>query len=125
MAVIPLDGVDLLHGDRVEADGVFQLPVVIKKGDAHRHDVFMGVVDGLGGGDLPLLANDLRRDAGRKSAVRLQVKGGLAHNGVMGEAKVFLIGLADPQNDALCVREHHVIRQDQVILRIEDLKKTF
>ena len=83
----------------------------------------MGVVDGLGGGDLPLLADDLRRDAGGEGAVRLQVKGGFAHDGVMGEAEVLLVRLTDPQNDALGVREHHVVRQDQIVLRIQDLKE--
>ena len=125
MPVVALDGVDLLHGHRVEAHGVFQLPVVVKERDAHGHDVFVPVVDGLGGGDLALLPDDLRRDAGCEGAVRLQIEGGFPHNGVVGEAKIFLVGLADPQNDALCVGEHHIIRQNQVVFRVQNLKKAF
>ena len=123
MPVILLDGVDLLHGHRVEAHGVFQLPVVVKQGDAHGHHVFIGAVDGLGGGDLPLLADDLRRDAGGERAVGLQVKGGPAHDGVVGEAEVLLIGLADPQDDAAGVGEHHIVRQHQVVLRADDIEQ--
>ena len=41
VAVVPLDGVDLLHGDGVEADGEFQLPPPVEEGDAHGHDVFV------------------------------------------------------------------------------------
>ena len=41
----------------------------------------------------------------------------------MGEAEVLLVRLADPQDDALGVREHHVVRQDQIVLRIQDLKE--
>ena len=124
MAVVALDGVDLLHGHGVEAHGVLQLPLVVKEGDAHGHDVFMGMVDGLGGGDLPLLPNDLRRDAGGEHPGGLQVKGGFAHDGVVGEAEVFLVGLADPQDDAVGVGEHHVIRQHQIVFRVQDLEKS-
>ena len=123
-AVVPLDGVDLLHGHGVEADGVFQLPVGVKQGDAHGHHVFVGVVDGLCGADLLPPPDDLRRNAGGEGAVRLQIKGGLANDGVMGKTEVFLIGLADPQNDAVAVRDHHVVRQDQVVFRAEDLQKS-
>lgn len=123
MAVVALDGVDLLHGHGVEAHGVLQLPLVVKEGDAHGHDVFVGVVDGLGGGDLPLLADDLRRDAGGEHPCGLQIESGLAHDGVMGKAEVLFIGLADPQNGAVGVGEHHVIRQHQVVFRVQDLKK--
>ena len=42
----------------------------------------------------------------------------------MGKTEVFLIGLADPQNDAVAVRDHHVVRQDQVVFRAEDLQKS-
>ncbi|CAN4012577.1 hypothetical protein GLDPPO_GLDPPO_00375, partial [Dysosmobacter welbionis] len=123
-AVVPLDGVDLLHGHGVEADGVFQLPVGVKQGNAHGHHVFVGVVDGLCGADLLPSPDDLRRNAGGEGAVRLQIKGGLANDGVMGKTEVFLIGLADPQNDAVAVRDHHVVRQDQVVFRAEDLQKS-
>ena len=120
VAVVALDGVDLLHGHGVEAHGVLQLPLVIKEGNAHGHDVFMGVVDGLGGGDLPLLADDFRRDAGGEHPRGLQSEGGLTHDGVMGKAEVLFVGLADPQNGAVGVGEHHVIRQHQVVFRIKN-----
>lgn len=123
-AVVPLDGVDLLHGHGVEADGVFQLPVGVKEGDAHGHHVFVGVVDGLGGADLLPPPDDLRRDAGGEGAVRLQISSGLAHDGVVGETEVLLIGLTDPQDDAVAVGDHHVVRQDQVVFRAEDLQKS-
>lgn len=125
VAVVALDGVDLLHGHGVEAHGVLQLSLVVKEGDAHSHDVFVGVVDGLGGGDLPLLPDDLRRDAGGEHPGGLQVKGRFAHDGVVGEAEVLFVGLADPQDDAVGVGEHHVIRQHQVVFRIQDLEKSF
>lgn len=115
VAVVPLDGVDLLHGDGVEADGELQLPAAVKEGDAHGHDVFVGVVDGLGGGDLPAAADDLGGNAGGEGAVGLQVEGGAAHDGVMDEAEVLLIALADPEDDPLGIGEHHVVRQDQVV----------
>jgi hypothetical protein len=67
------------------------------------------VIDGLSGGDFSLLTDDVRRDAGGKSAVRFQVESGPAHDGVMGKAEIFLIGLTDPEDDAPGVREHHVI----------------
>ncbi len=84
----------------------------------------MGVVDGLGGGDLFLLPDDLRGDAGGEGAVRLQIKGGLAHDGIVGKAKVPLIVLTDPENDAVCVREHHVVCQDQIVFGAEDVEKS-
>ena len=98
MPVVLLNGVDLLHGHRVEAHGIFQHTVLVKQRNSHRHDIFMGVVDGLGGGDLFLLPDDLRRDAGGKGAVRLQIKGGFAHDGIVGKAKVPLIVLTDPES---------------------------
>ena len=65
MPVVLLDGVDLLHGHGVEAHGVFQL----RRSSSNRGmptvmHILMAVVDGLGGGDLFLLPDDLRRDAG-------------------------------------------------------------
>ena len=123
VAVVALDGVDLLHGHGVEAHGVLQLPLVVKEGNAHGHDVFMGMVDGLGGGDLPLLPDDFRCDAGGEHPGGLQVEGGLAHDGVVGEAEVFLVGLADPQDDAVGIGEHHVICQHQVVFRVQYLEK--
>ena len=122
--VVPLDGVDLLHGDGVEAHGVLQFAVVVKQGDPHGHDVFVGVVDGLGGADLFLLADDLRRDAGGEGAVCLQLEGGLAHDGVVGEAEILLIGLTDPQDDAVGVGHHHVVCQHQIVLRSQDLQQS-
>ncbi len=124
MPVVLLNGVDLLHGHRVEAHGIFQHTVLVKQRNSHRHDIFMGVVDGLGGGDLFLLPDDLRRDAGGKGAVRLQIKGGFAHDGIVGKAKVPLIVLTDPENDAVCVREHHIVCQDQIVFGAEDVEKS-
>ena len=83
----------------------------------------MGVVDGLCGGDLFLLPDDLRRDARAEGPVRLQIKGGLAHDGIMGEAKVPLVILADPENDAVRVREHHIVCQDQIVFGAENVEK--
>ena len=123
IAVILLDNVDLLHGHRVEADGVFQHAVVVKQGDAHGHHVFVGVVDGLGGGDLLLLTDDLRRDAGGEHTGGLQIKGRLAHDGIVGEAKVLLIVFADPENDAVGIGEHHIICQDQVVFGVDDVQQ--
>ena len=74
-------------------------------------------------GDLLLLPDDLRCDAGGEGAVHLQVKGAFAHDGAMAEAKVPLVILADPENDAVGVGEHHVVRQDQVIFRADDVKQ--
>ena len=96
MLVVTLNGVDLFQGDGVEAHHVFELPAAVTQRDSHGHDVFVGVVDGLGGDDLFPLADHLRCDAGLKSAVRLQIKGGLAHNGAVGKAEVVFIGFADP-----------------------------
>ena len=123
MLVVALDGVDLLQGDGVEAHHIFQLPAAVAEGDAYGHDIFMGVVDGLGGNDLLPLADDIRRDAGLEGAVCLQIKGGFAYDGAVGKSEVVLIGLTDPQNGALGVGEHHVICQDQVIFGAEDLEK--
>ena len=123
MLVVPVNGVDLFHGHCVEAHGVFELAPVVKQGDAHGHDVFVDTVDGLGGGDLFLLPNDLRCDAGGKGAVRFQIKRGFADNGVVGESKVFFVGLADPEDDALGVGEHHVISQDQIVFRADDVEE--
>ena len=120
---VPVDGVDLLHGHGVEAHGVFQAARPVKQGDAHGHHVGVGMVDGLGGGDLLLGADDLRRDAGGKGTVCLQVKGGLAHDRPVGEAKILLIRLADLQDDAVGVGQHHIVRQHQVVLWTEDLKQ--
>ena len=75
----------------------------------------MGVVDGLGGGDFPPLADDLGGDAGGEGAVRLQVESGAAHDGIVDKAEVPLVALADPEDGALGVGEHHVVRQDQVV----------
>ena len=83
----------------------------------------MGVVDGLGGGDFPPLADDLGGDAGGEGAVGLQVEGGAAHDGVVDEAEVFFIALADPEDDALGVGEHHVVGEDQVVLGAEDVEE--
>ena len=85
----------------------------------------MGVVDGLGGTDLLLLPDDLCRDAGGEGAVRLQVEGGTAHDGVVGEAEVLLIGLADPQDDAVGIGDHHVVCQHQIVFRTQDLQEPF
>ena len=81
------------------------------------------MVDGLGGGDFPPLADNLGGNAGGEGAVGLQVEGGTAHNGVVDEAEVLLIALADPENDALGVGEHHVVGQDQVVLGAENVKE--
>ena len=118
IAVILLDNVDLLHGHRVEAHGVFQRPRLVKQRDAHSHHVFVNTVDGLGCGDLLFLPQHLRCNTGIERAVLLQVKGGFSHNGAMGEAEVLFIILADPENDALRVGEHHVIRKDQIVFRV-------
>ena len=101
----------------------FSSPLPSQRGDAYGHDIFMGVVDGLGGDDLLPLADDLRRNAGLEGAVCLQIEGGFAYDGAVGKAKVVLIGLTDPQNGALGVGEHHVICQDQVVFGAEDLEK--
>ena len=63
----------------------------------------MDVVNGLGGCDFLFLADDLGGNAGSESAVGFQLKGGFAHDGFMGKAKVLFIGLADTQNDAIGV----------------------
>ena len=68
---VPVDGVDLLHGHGVEAHRVLQVSLPVKQGDAHSHHIGVGVVDGLGGGNLFFGANDLCRDTGGKCAVRL------------------------------------------------------
>ena len=120
---VPVDGVDLLHRHGVEAHRVFQVALSVKQGDAHGHHIGVGVVDGLGGGDLLLGADDLRRDAGGKGAVRLQIKGRLAHNRAVGEAEVLLICFADLQNGAVGVREHHIVRQHQIVLGAENFKQ--
>ena len=75
MTVIALYYIDLLHGYRVEADREFQLPNAVKQGDSYRHDVFVNMIDGLGRRDLFLLTDHLRRYAGGKGPVRLQLKG--------------------------------------------------
>ena len=85
----------------------------------------MGVVDGLGGGDLLFLPDDLRCDAGGEHTGGLQVEGGFAYNGVMGKAEVLLIGFTDPENGAVGVREHHIVRQDQVVFGIDDVQQAF
>ena len=41
----------------------------------------------------------------------------------MGESKVFFVGLADPEDDALGVGEHHVISQDQIVFRADDVEE--
>ena len=120
---VPVDGVDLLHGHGVEAHRVLQVALSVKQRDAHGHHIGVGVVDGLGGGDLLLGADDLRRDAGGKGTVRLQIKGRLAHDGAVGEAKVLFICLADLQYGAVGVGQHHVVRQHQVVLRAENFKQ--
>lgn len=115
-AVVPLDGVDLLHGHGVEANGVFQLPVGVKQGNAHGHHVFVGVVDGLCGADLLPPPDDLRRNAGgERCRPPPDQRRTCQRDGVMGKTEVFLIGLADPQGGTVAVRDHHVIRQDQVV----------
>ena len=124
MPVVLLNGVDLLHGHRVEAHGIFQHTVLVKQRNSHRHDIFMGVVDGLGGGDLFLLPDDLRSDTGPEGPVRFQIKSRLAHDGIVGKAKVPLIVLTDPENDAVRVREHHIVCQDQIISGAEDIEKS-
>ena len=123
VAVVLLDGVDLLHGHGVEAYGVFQIPVVVEQGNAHGHDVFVDLIDGLGGGDLLLLPDDLRRDAGGEGAVHLQVKGTFAHDRAVAEAKIPLVILADPEDDALGVGEHHVVRQHQIVFGVDDVEQ--
>ena len=95
MPVVLLNGVDLLHGHRVEAHGIFQHTVLVKQRNSHRHDIFMGVVDGLGGGDLFLLPDNLRSDTGPEGPVRFQIKSRLTHDGIVGKAKVPLIVLTD------------------------------
>ena len=52
---------------------------------------------------------------GRKVPFCFQIKGGLTHDGAVGKAEVLLIVLTDSENDALCVGEHHVICQDQIV----------
>ena len=42
----------------------------------------------------------------------------------MGKAKVPLIVLTDPENDAVCVREHHIVCQDQIVFGAEDVEKS-
>ena len=123
MAIILLDSVNLLHGHGVEAHSVLQVSTVVEQRDAHGHDVLVNLVDGLGGGDLLFLTDDLRCDAGGEGAVHLQVEGAFAYDGAMAEAEVALIILADPENDAVGVGEHHVVRQDQVIFRADDVKQ--
>ena len=103
MAVVLLDGVDLFHGHGIEAHSILQFPVVVEQWDANRHNILVGMVDGLGGSDFFLLPNDLRGDAGRKGSVGFQFKGGFSNDGVVGETEVLLIGLADSQNNAICV----------------------
>ncbi len=124
MPVVLLNGVDLLHGHRVEAHGIFQHTVLVKQRNPHRHDIFMGVVDGLGGGNLFLLPDDLRCDTGPEGPVRFQIKSRLTHDGIVGKAKVPLIVLTDPENDAVCVREHHIVCQDQIVFGAEDVEKS-
>ena len=125
MPVVLVNGVDLLPGHRVETDGVLQDAIVVKERDAHGHNVFVGVIDGLGSGDLFLLPDDLRCDAGPESAVRLQIKRGFSKNGLMGKAKILLIILADPEDDAVSIGKHHIIRQNQIIFGVYDVKQTF
>ena len=125
MPVVLVNGVDLLHGHRVETDGVLQDAIVVKERDAHGHNVFVGVIDGLGSGDLFLLPDDLRCDAGPESAVRLQIKRGFPQNGLVGKAKILLIILADPEDDAVGIGKHHIIRQNQIIFGVYDVKQTF
>ena len=84
----------------------------------------MGVVDGLGGGDLFLLPDDLRSDTGPEGPVRFQIKSRLTHDGIVGKAKVPLIVLTDSENDAVCVREHHIVCQDQIVFGAEDVEKS-
>ena len=42
----------------------------------------------------------------------------------MGKAKVPLIVLTDSENDAVCVREHHIVCQDQIVFGAEDIEKS-
>ena len=54
---------------------------------------------------------------------RHQIKGGFAHDGVVLEAEVLLVSLADTQNDAVGVREHHIIGQNQIVFRVDDVEQ--
>ena len=43
----------------------------------------------------------------------------------MGKAKILLIILADPEDDAVSIGKHHIIRQNQIIFGVYDVKQTF
>ena len=123
IAVVALHGTDLLHGDGVEAHRVFQCSAVIKKRDANGCHILMNMVDGLGGGDFFLAADDLCGNTGRKRSVSFQIKGGPADNGVREKSKIAFIGLADPENGAAGIGEHHFICQHQIVLRTNDFEE--
>jgi len=125
VAVLVLDGIDLLHGYGVEAHGVFQLAIVVKQRDSHGHDVFVNFIDGLCCGDLFLFPNDLGGNTGGEGPVCLQIKCGLPHNGVVGKTKALFIVFGDPPHDAVGIRQHHIVRQNQIVFRIDDVKQAF
>ena len=52
-----------------------------------------------------------------------KTEGGFAYDGAVGKAKVVLIGLTDLKDDAAGVREHHIVCQDQIVFRIQDLQQ--
>ena len=118
-----LNRVELFQRHGVETHHIVQFPLSVEQGQSHGHHVPVGAVDGLGDGDFLLPPDDLRRDAGGKRPVRLQIKGGFPHNGVVGKAEIPLIVLTDPEYDAAGVGEHHLIRQKQVVFRVENVQQ--
>ena len=124
-AVLLLDGVDLLHGDGIKAHLILELVPAVKERHSHGEHIHVRVVDLLGGGDLALLPDDGGGDTGVKDPLGLQLEGRAPHNGALGKAEAALIILADIEDGALRIAEHHLVGQHQIVFRGQDGKEVF
>ena len=62
LLIVAMDGIDLRHGDRIEAGHILQPLKIVKQGNSHRHHIGVYLVDGLCAGDAALFPNDLHRN---------------------------------------------------------------